>query len=111
MSQQTTSPTFLPGPKPGTVRNLDGKVLAVPVGWSLLLPGDAGLTRRVKAAGEHWIVQEKVGRKIFSRGVWAPATTIERIRAALEAERSTEQYARRQAAGVRRRDQAQAEYV
>ena len=32
------------------------------------------LTRRVKAAGEHWVVQEKKGRKIFSKGVWAPAS-------------------------------------
>jgi hypothetical protein len=45
------------------------------------------LTRRVKAACQHWIVQEKKGRKIFSKGVWAPAVTIDKIRADLEAER------------------------
>ena len=77
----------------------------------LLPPGDAALTRRVKAAGPHWIVQEKKGRKIFSKGVWAPALTIEAIRADLEAERSTEQYAKRREADARRRDKAQAEYV
>jgi hypothetical protein len=65
----------------------------------------------VKAAGEHWIVQEKKGRKIFSRGVWAPAPTIDRIRAELEAERGTESYAKRKEADARRRDKAQAEYV
>jgi hypothetical protein len=65
----------------------------------------------VKAAGDHWIVQEKKGRKVFSRGVWAPGATIERIRADLESERATEGYAKRSAAGARRRDQAQAEYV
>ncbi len=48
------------------------------------------MTRRVKAACQHWIVQEKKGRKIFSKGVWAPAVTIDKIRADLEAERSTE---------------------
>src|SRR3954453_16299937 len=54
---------------------------------------------------------EKKGRKTFSRGVWAPAATIERIRAELEAERTTEGYARRKDADARRRDRAHAEYV
>ena len=103
--------TFAPGPTPNTVRASDGKVLAVPEGWILLPPGDAGLTRRVKAAGDHWVVQEKVGRRMFSRGVWAATATIERIRAELEAERSTEGYARKQEADSRRREKAQAEYV
>jgi hypothetical protein len=65
----------------------------------------------VKEAGDHWIVQEKKGRKVFSRGVWAPAATIDRFRADLEAERSTEGYAKRKESGARRRDKAQAEYV
>jgi hypothetical protein len=86
-------------------------VLTVPEGWVLLPPGDAPLTRRVKDAGEHWVVQEKKGRKTFSRGVWAPATTIDRIRAELEAERATDGYARRKEVAARRRDKAQAEYV
>lgn len=102
--------TFAPGPTPNTVRAADGSVLTVPDGWALLSPGDAGLTRRVKAAGDHFVVQEKVSRKMFSRGVWA-AETIDRIRAELEAERSTEGYARKQAAASRRREQVQAEYV
>lgn len=103
--------TFTPGPTPNTVRAADGRVLTAPEGWSLLPPGDAALTRRVKEAGDHWIVQEKKGRKIFSRGVWAPAATIERIRAELEAERATEGYTKRKEADARRRDKAQAEYV
>jgi hypothetical protein len=53
----------------------------------------------------------KKGRKIFSRGVWAPAATIDRIRDELEAERSTEGYAKRKEADARRREKAQAEYV
>jgi hypothetical protein len=65
--------TFLPGPAPNTVINHTGQILPVPHGWELLTPGDAALTRRVKAAGEHWLVQEKVGRKVFSRGVSASA--------------------------------------
>lgn len=102
---------FVPGQSPNTVRCADGKVVAVPSGWMLLPPGDAALTRRVKAAGDHWVVQEKKGRKIFSRGIWAPAATIERIRAELEVERSTESFAKKKEAGARRREKAQAEYV
>lgn len=105
------SRTYLPGPTPNSVRTADGKVVALPEGWALLHPGDAGLTRRVKADGDHWVVQEKVGRRTFSRGVWAAAETIERIRAELDAERSTEGYARKKEAASRRREAAQAEYV
>lgn len=103
--------TFLPGPSENTVKAANGQVLTVPTDWVLLPPGDAALTRRVKAAGDHWIVQEKKGRKVFSRGVWAPAETIDRIRAELESERSTEGYAKRKAADAKRRENVQAEYV
>jgi hypothetical protein len=103
--------TFFPGPTKRTVRTAEGKVLAVSQGWFLLEPGDATLTRRVKAVGEHWTVAEKRGRRVFSHGVWAPRETVERIRAELEAERATEDYANRREAGVRRRDKVQAEYV
>jgi hypothetical protein len=67
--------TFTPGPTPNTVRAADGTVQTVPESWALLSPGDAALTRRVKKAGEHWVVQEKKGRKVFSRGVWASYRT------------------------------------
>lgn len=102
---------FAPGPVPNTVRALDGKVLPVPGHWILLPPGDAALTRRVKAAGEHWVVSEKRGRKVFSRGVWASGETIDRIRLELEVERATEGFAKRQEAASRRREKEQAEYV
>jgi len=103
--------TFAPGPTATTVRSADGQILTAPEGWVLLPPGDAALTRRVKSAGEHWVVQEKRGRKIFSRGVWAPAATIEQIRIDLAAERSTESFAKKKQADARRRDRAQTEYV
>ncbi len=102
--------TFAPGPQPRTVRAADGTVRKIPDGWEFLLPGDAALTRRVKASGEFWVIQEKRGRKIFSRGVWTSAN-IERIRADLEAERGTEQFAKQKAAAARRRDKVQTEYV
>lgn len=111
MSLENGNQPFLPGPTPNTVRSADGKVLTAPNDWHLLPPGDAALTRRVKAAGEHWIVQEKKGRKIFSKGVWASVVTIDRIRAELNAERSTEQFAKRKESAAQRRKKVQAEYV
>src|SRR5471032_3048171 len=103
-----TTNSFTPGPTPNTVRSADGKIRTAPTGWILLSPGDAALTRRVKAAGDHWVVAERKGRKVFSRGVWAPAATIERIRADLDAERSTESFGKKKEADARRRDKAQA---
>ena len=100
-----------PGPSANTVRTADGTVMTAPSEWILLPPGDPALTRRVKAAGPHWVVQEKKGRKIFSRGVWAPAATIERIQTELMAERSTETFARRKASDAQRRDRVQTQYV
>ena len=102
---------FSPGPSENSVRSGEGQIVTVPEGWSRLPPGDAALTRRVKAAGDHWVVQEKRGRKVFSQGIWAPAATIDRLRAELEAERSTPTYAKRRAAEARRRENVQAEYV
>lgn len=100
-----------PGPDERTVRTPEGLVHVVPVDWSLLPPGDAGLTRRVKAAGPAWTVQEKKGRKLFSRGVWAPTLRIEAIRTELAAERSTDAYAKRMASSALRREHKQTEYV
>lgn len=102
---------FAPGPTPKTVRAADGRVFTVPDGWILLPPGDAALTRRVKAAGDHWVVAEKKGRKVFSKGIWASAATIDRIRTELEIERATEGFAKKKEADAKRRAKAQVEYV
>jgi hypothetical protein len=106
-----TTNTFTPGPIPNSVRSADGKIMITPEDWIMLPPGDAALTRRVKATGDHWVVQEKKGRKLFSRGIWASASIIDKIKAELEVERSTESFVRKKEAYARRRDQAQAEYV
>ena len=100
-----------PGPHDRTVRTGDGLILHAPANWELLPPGDAALTRRVKAAGPTWTIQEKKGRKVFSLGVWAPADRIAAVRAELASERSTDSYAKRRAADVARRERKQTEYV
>jgi hypothetical protein len=102
---------FRPGPRPNSVINDYDIVISTPDGWTLLPPGDAGLTRRVKAAGEYWVVQEKKGRRIFSKGIWTATTTIEKTRIELEAERSTESYSKRKESAAKRRDKVQLEYV
>ncbi len=107
----TETRTLRPGTSPRTALTEAGEALQVPAGWDLLPPGDAGLTRRVKAAGPTWTVQEKVGRKMFSRGVWAPAANITAARDALAAERSDPAYARKLEAGRERREKKQVAYV
>src|SRR5262245_35002800 len=87
-----------PGPTDRSVRTHAGAILQPPADWVLLPPGDATLTRRVKAAGPTWTVQQKRGRKTFSRGVWAPAAIVEQVRAELAAERATPEYARQREA-------------
>lgn len=89
----------------------DGRKLTPPDSWACLPPGDAGLTRRVKALGPSWAVIEKKGRKAFSRGLWAPRENIEAARQALEQERSTPSYAKKRASATARREREQAAYV
>lgn len=100
-----------PGPDGKTVRTSTGEVLQPPADWVLLAPGDATLTRRVKAAGPTWTVQEKRGRKLFSLGVWASGEAIETIKKALAAERATATYGKRRAADAARRESKQQQYV
>lgn len=107
---QPESLVVAPTSNPRQVRAPDGRVLTTPAGWALLPPGDAGLTRRVKAAGPTWTVVEKKGRKIFSRGVWAPAEHIEAAKAALDVERATPAYVKKREAAAQRRAREQAEY-
>lgn len=103
--------TLAPTADPKTFKAPDGSLHTVPAGWALLPPGDAGLTRRVKAAGPSWTVVEKKGRKLFSRGVWAPAANVAAAREELSAERASPSYAKKLEAGRRRREAEQAEYV
>lgn len=100
-----------PGPQERTVRTAEGEVLKVPIGWVLLPPGDPGATRRFKAAGPTWTLEQRKGRKRFSLGVWGPGVNLERIQRELAAERSTEAYAKRRASDSARRERKQEAYV
>ncbi len=100
-----------PTSDPRTFVAPDGRRLSPPDGWVCLPPGDATFTRRVKQAGPSWSVIEKKGRKAFSKGLWAPRPNVEAVRAALEAERSTESYAKKRESDLARRERTQTEYV
>lgn len=115
MSELTSVPTqtrvLAPGPSPRTFVDDKGVQFRAPEGWTALPPGDAGLTRRVKAAGPTWLVEERRGRKRFSRGLWAPRATIEAERTRLLVERADPAYAAGLAKAKVRREVVQAAYV
>ena len=98
--------------KEGVVRTESGELLEVPEGWALLEPGDAAITRRVKKKSSgYWVVKEKRGRKLFSRGVWAPAALIEQEQERRRAEVQTEAYKRKLEGSRRRAAKSQEEYI
>lgn len=99
-----------PGRRTGTVQAEGGEALQIPDGWELLPPGDAYLTRTVKAAGPSWTVIVRKGRKRFSQGVWAPAENIEAARKKVDAKRSTSTYKRQRATAAKRREREHQEY-
>ncbi len=100
-----------PGPRPRTVRDADGAVLDVPPAWELLPPGDAAVTRGVKAMGPTWAIEEKRGRKVFSGGLWAPAENVRATREAVAEQRADPAHQRKLDAARRRRAEDQADYV
>lgn len=100
-----------PSPKARHVFTQQGELRRVPEGWVLLPPGDAALSRRIKADGPSWIVKEKKGRKEFSRGIWAPAERIEALRAALKIEREDPAYKRKLEASRARRAHQEVTYA
>ena len=88
----------------------EGSVLHVPLDWELLPPGDAALTRRIKASGPCWIVMETKGRRQISRGIWADANLIETNRLKLLIERASPAYEKKLQANRHRRAKQQAQY-
>ena len=100
-----------PGPGARRVVGPRGETLNVPDAWTLLEPGDAAATRRVKKAGPHWVMSEKRGRRTFGRGVWADARTVQRVLAELEVARAAPKYAAKLEKGRARRAAEQVQYA
>ncbi|MCK6549099.1 DUF2293 domain-containing protein [Myxococcota bacterium] len=102
VTSPTSDPRVVVGPK--------GERITIPAGWDVLPPGDAGLTRRVKAAGPSIQVIELRGRKRFSRGLWAPAENIRAAKAGLDEDRADPAHARALEAARARRAKAESQY-
>nr|WP_321520269.1 DUF2293 domain-containing protein [uncultured Macellibacteroides sp.] len=89
----------------------NGHPVTPPEGWAFLPAGDAGVTRKVSSAGVFWRVQVKMGRRIISKGLWAPKDTIELAALQMQSTRQTELYQKKVEAAKRRREKIQTEYV
>jgi hypothetical protein len=100
-----------PAPLARHVLNERGALESVPDDWSLLPPGDAALSRRIKQDGPTLTVIEMKGRKRFSRGIWAPHARIQTLQAELRLEREDPAYQKKIDAGRRRRAVAEEEYA
>lgn len=99
-----------PHPKLKYLVTEDGDMIHIPEGWVCLKPGDAAVTRALKALGPCWTVVQKKGRKTFSHGVWAPAERIEQAKKAVAEKRADPAYAKRRKSDLKRRERKQAEY-
>ena len=64
-----------------------------------------------EAGGPTWTVKAKKGRRTFSKGVWACRERVEEVKRQLDAERSTDAYAKRKIRDQVRREEKQAVYV
>jgi len=87
-----------------------GKEVHPPKGWIFLPAGDAGLTRKVTAKKQYWKAVFRKGRRVMSKGVWAPVDIISNARAEIQVVRSTDQYKKRLDAGRRYREKKEEQY-
>jgi len=95
----------------GYVETFQKETVKIPKGWGHLRPGDAGLTRRVKKAGPHWVVKSWYKKRWISQGVLAPEETIAALRSELDAEREDPSYGKKLEAGRKRRAKQEEAYV
>ncbi len=100
-----------PSSKPRHVVTAKGETIKIPDSWVLLEPGDAALSRRIKKDGPTWTMKEKKGRRLFSKGIWAPADRIEALRAELAQERLDPSYQKKLDAGRKQRENEQVAYA
>jgi hypothetical protein len=93
-----------------TLINQFGEKVTPPDGWDFLSAGDAGLTRKVTSRCNYWRVQQKKGRRTFSKGIWAPAELIRQAQKEISETRETEEYKKKKEYNAIRRDKKQMEY-
>jgi len=105
MNKQIVSP----GPS-NTLLDEYGNTITPPQGWIFLPAGDSAITRKVTARGKYWKVAYKKGRRVISKGVWAPKDIIEQASKEVFATRNTESYKKKRVADLQRREKKQEEY-
>lgn len=98
-----------PGPN-GYLIGENGEYLKPPKDWSFLPAGDAGITRKVTAKGVSWRVQIRKGKRLISKGIWAPEDHIAQAKAEVLATRQTDEYQKKQVYNAQRREQLQTKY-
>ena len=89
----------------------DNEILELPAGWEFVPSGDAMLTRRLKAAGEYWLVQDRYRNKITSCGVCVPSAIYQKIKEEIALERSDPKYQQKLESGRVYRAKKEAEYA
>lgn len=89
---------------------LNGKQVSLPAGWCFVAAGDPGLTRRIKATGEYWVLVHNRRNRIEGQGLYALRSRVEKIRRDLDAEREDPAYQRKLDAGRRSREAKQVRY-
>ncbi len=94
----------------GNLIDENGKLFSIPEDWIFLPAGDAGITRKVTAQGIYCKLQFKKGRRLISKGVWAPAPIINHAKNSMDAIRSTEDYQKKKIYNQQRREKQQIEY-
>jgi hypothetical protein len=98
-----------PGPN-NILLNKYGEKVVPPKDWGFLPSGDAAITRKITSKGVFWRVQFKKGRRMISKGIWAPKEVIEEARAEVEKMRSSDTYQKKRVADLKRRAKKQDEY-
>lgn len=96
--------------KNGNLISSDGSFFVPPKHWSFLPAGDAGVTRKITARGLYKRIQIKKGRRLISKGIWAPTNIIEEAKAEVVATRSTDGYKVKLNKDRERRAKKQLEY-
>lgn len=88
-----------------------GEMLRCPKGWKLLPAGDAAVTRAVKKLGPTWVIKERRGRRMCSKGVLAPANNILLAQETVATKRSAPTYQKQLEQSRARRQKKEMEYV
>jgi len=87
-----------------------GSLVTPPAGWEFMPAGDAGITRKITAKNKYWRVQVKKGKRLISKGVWAPAEIIALAKRDMEATKANPAYQKKLEKGRERRAEKQVEY-